>query len=481
MHGDFSRVTFHGAKHYTAVLAQQGRVTLDADLNEQTTIVQQQLRELLADLLGPHGGPVDNCGFAISFPLDPTGQPRHDDLTIGPGRYYVNGLPATSPGSTFWTQPDAYLDQVADRTKLPDPPYLVYLDAQELLVTAIQDPALREVALGDLAPDTSVRSRLSWQVHAVRELRAGSTLIPLTDVTGTPQEIADKLEDKWTAWQSARANRPVGLRARAQRPADAHENPCTADPESRYRGLENQLYRVEIHRTGVAGPDLPATFKWSRENGSVTFPIARAAGNRVQLTRPGRDHKLALDIGDWVEVVDDAYAARNTPAPLLQVTAVDPDRQGLTLSGQLTTTGLNQARHPYLRRWDQRPAEPPATDPLTPATPKPHRATDNAITLVEKTWIALEDGVEIEFTEDGRYETGDYWLIPARAITGDVEWPEEGRQPVAQRPHGPEHHLAPLAFIAPDHTIHNTRRRFTAGATPFPLDTPEKATRRPRT
>ncbi|MGW0522267.1 DUF6519 domain-containing protein [Crossiella sp. NPDC003009] len=469
MHGDFSRITFHGAKHYTAVLAQQGRVTLDADLNEQSAIVQHQLREFLVDLLGEHGGPAARCGFAISFPLDANGQPRHDDLIIGPGRYYVDGLPVSTTGSTFWTQPEGYLDQVADRAELPDAPYLVYLDAQERLVTAIQDPALREVALGDLAPDTSARTRLSWQVRAVRELRAGSKVITLDDVTGTPQEIAAKLSQKWQEWQewrTARDERRIGLRARAQRPADSAENPCTADPEARYRGLENQLYRVEIHSGGAAGT---ATFKWSRENGSVTFPIARAAGNRVQLTRPGRDHKLALDVGDWVEVIDDAYTAREEPAKLLRVTGVDPDRQGLTLSDPVGPIGANQSRHPFLRRWDQRPAERNAGDPLTDPPAKPDRAKDNAVTLVERTWIPLEDGIEVEFSPDGFYQSGDYWLIPARALTGDVEWPEEGRQPVSQRPHGPARHLAPLAFVAADHKIHNTRNRFPAYATPFPV------------
>ena len=35
MKGDFSRETFDRARHYSAVLLQQGRVQLDADWNEQ--------------------------------------------------------------------------------------------------------------------------------------------------------------------------------------------------------------------------------------------------------------------------------------------------------------------------------------------------------------------------------------------------------------------------------------------------------------
>jgi hypothetical protein len=61
--------------------------------------------------------------------------------------------------------------------------------------------------------------------------------------------------------------------------------------------------------------------------------------------------------------------------------------------------------------------------------------------------------VQIYFEPDGTYRTGDYWLIPARTATGDVEWPkerdEEGNPiPEALPPHGIEHHYAPLAIIS---------------------------------
>ena len=45
------------------------------------------------------------------------------------------------------------------------------------------------------------------------------------------------------------------------------------------------------------------------------------------------------------------------------------------------------------------------------------------------------------------YRTGDYWLIPARTATGDVEWPRnDKKEPIAVEPHGVEHHYAPLAY-----------------------------------
>ena len=39
MKADLTRDTFHPLKHYSRVLMQQGRVQLDADMNEQAAIL----------------------------------------------------------------------------------------------------------------------------------------------------------------------------------------------------------------------------------------------------------------------------------------------------------------------------------------------------------------------------------------------------------------------------------------------------------
>lgn len=85
------------------------------------------------------------------------------------------------------------------------------------------------------------------------------------------------------------------------------------------------------------------------------------------------------------------------------------------------------SRHPYLRRWDQQVTG----DALA----------DGTLPIAEGTWIHLEDGVEVWFVEGGKYRTGDYWMVAARTLTGDVEWPrdEEG-QPLLEPPHGPKIH-----------------------------------------
>jgi hypothetical protein len=84
-------------------------------------------------------------------------------------------------------------------------------------------------------------------------------------------------------------------------------------------------------------------------------------------------------------------------------------------------------------------------------------------------WLPLENGIEIQFTgpdaetpaeqEPFIYQTGDYWLIPARTVTGDVKWPGTPADPDALLPQGMDHHYAPLALIT-DTGLTDLRRKF---------------------
>ena len=86
MTGDFSRLRFDRAKQYTAVIAQQGRVQLDSDANEQRAI-DEYLRAIgLTDIIGTSGAPIHAPGFEITVAAN--GQA----IAIGAGRFYVDGL-----------------------------------------------------------------------------------------------------------------------------------------------------------------------------------------------------------------------------------------------------------------------------------------------------------------------------------------------------------------------------------------------------
>jgi hypothetical protein len=406
------------------VLMQQGRVLLDADYNEQTAILLHYLRQLAADVIGPHGGPAHDLGFEIGATGNSQG--KIAELKIGTGRYWVDGFLCENEDVVTYS---GQLDYTP-HTPLGDLkfPLLVYLDVWERHITSVEEPRIREVALG--GPDTSARAKVVWRIR----------VLALNQDPAKPQAFLDCLRfetsEAWTGIITKPAN--LGTLTASTDPGATPTTPCIASPDARYRG-ENQLYRVEIHRGGDA---TNAAFKWSRENASVVFPIESIADTLVTVEHLGRDDRFGLEIGDWVEVVDDdtALDPRNaTPAPLFQVKDIDTTELIVTLSGAPQAGGV-ETKHPFLRRWDHQ-AGNPAKGGLT--------LSGGAANIVEGKPLNLEDGIQIRFEPPNAiYREGDYWLIPARTATGDIEWPRDAAdQSLPLPPHGVEHHYAPLGIV----------------------------------
>jgi hypothetical protein len=262
---------------------------------------------------------------------------------------------------------------------------------------------------------------------------------------------------------------------------------CPDSTANRYTGMENQLYRVEVHQGGLAcaaGTDWAkvkgfATFKWSRDNGSIIYPIKHLSWSAPTLTitlkTPGLDDYSRLKVNDWVEYLDESVALSvgfhaldplpQAAPPLFQVTAVDPlDPTSITLTSlSADTMGVPTApgANAFLRRWDQQPAsDPPA---IVPANGPPVRnESDNGLLVVaaggDSGWFSLENGVQIMFTA-GTYRRGDYWLIPARIATGAVLWPaDQNQKPLALPPRGVKHGYAPLQVFLTATTYLDCRR-----------------------
>ncbi|MFC9909226.1 DUF6519 domain-containing protein [Streptomyces sp. NPDC127197] len=471
MHADLSRLTFRPERHYSAVVAQQGRVQLDADTNEQTAIQLHQARTLAADLIGPHGGPRDAAGFRIEYV---GGKHDLDTLHIHGGRYYVDGIlcdaSRPAPGVpvldeddqetpeplghwTYWDQPDGFRDPEKPGDRLPSPaqsPFVVYLHVWERSVTAAEDPALREVALGAAMPDTAARVKVVWQV-----LPLSLAALEIEE----PDPSKEVVRAAFARWAQRRSAPSARLAARSERPAHADEDPCLVKPDARYRGPENQLYRVEVHAGGEAKD---ATFKWSRENGSVVFPVDELDGTWVQLATLGHDEKLDLDVGDHVEFTDTAHASRLEPLPLLRVEELDLPGRRVRLSAEPAPgVGRLPHLHPFLRRWDHH--EGPKRKGRTTAL------RGGAVPVTEGEWLPLEDGVEVYFAKGGSYRTGDHWIIPARTATGSVEWPADpARRPLLQAPAGIARHHAPLALIKGEGSAVDLRLAFGPLASSMP-------------
>ena len=510
MKGDFSRQTFAARKHYSGVLMQQGRVQLDADWNEQAAIDRYRTETEAVDVIGGCGAPLHAAGFEITTDgktlLIGGGRYYVDGLLAenNAGKIaYEDQDKLDLPGA----------DMAAVLTEMKEKGLsaaLVYLDVWQRHVTVLDDRLLREVALG--GPDTTTRLKTVWQVKALPLTGGNSTelaklreeqrqledeLVKLNEFSDKIQaeaatikqkmdqviptspefkklqallqkataklaevqaetekrkaqlaELAKKLDElgggsaapscdaQLSDWDALFT--PSGLlNARAQ-PPDPTKDLCLTPPGAGYRRLENQLYRVEIHQGGPLGT---ATFKWSRDNGSVVTTIESIKGSVITVHDIGPDDALGFAHGQWVEISDDALELNGLPGQLAQIDTVDAATRQIMLQGAApkplaaNPTGVDAARHPKLRRWDQADQ---AAAPVSASGIK-----------VAATWLPLEEGVSVQFSA-GQYRPGDYWLIPARTATGDLEWPPfevPNLNPQPQPRLGIEHHTCRLALI----------------------------------
>ena len=378
MTGDFSRKTFDPEKHYSGVLMQQGRVQLDADWNEQLEIQKHRTVTEAKDVIGTCGVPKKGDGFKIGI------TPDGSDLTISPGRIYVDGLlceleattipisfvagnqqqvvvpyliidgrelekgqwmeisaankedkkllkiinvdndtciltldssvaefqnagPATVRCiTTYFTQP--YYPNPDDTCFVTSPPnsgiYIVFLDVWQREINYRDDPYIREVALGEA--DTTTRIKNIWQVKLLSIIDEASppSSPPVGEVT---------CDHSFAAWNNYTAPTTGTTNVRTRLTGNEKE-PCQSPPSSGYRGLENQLYRVEIHTGGLRSQ---ATFKWSRDNASVETRIEKIDGNIITVSDIGKDEVFSFAGGQWVEIVDEESTLKGTPHPLI--------------------------------------------------------------------------------------------------------------------------------------------------------------------
>ena len=494
MKGDFTRSTFKPEKHYSGVRMQQGRVQVDADFNEYVGIQAHLLHTALGDIIGLCGGPQDNVGFEIVAKeenLRPIQRAKLEKelkaklekelevkiikelkdvsksklkeirdarlkevwenrlkealeskkkyvLEVTKGRYYVDGILCENSKDVLITnQPD--LPGQTDPAAPGKGFYLAYLDVWQRHITALEDEEIREVALG--GPDTTTRTKTIWQVksiHAIKEFK--------------PLPLCSDPIFKF-AWDAIAAPSSGQLTASVETSKEDPTKPCIVPARAGYRGLENQLYRVEVH-TDDSGKE---TFKWSRENGSVVFPIKfdkiESGKSHITLNQLGKDKVLALHADDWVEVLGDTTELNCKPGTMAKVLPEsDIDKGVIVLDGDISKH--KDEANLKLRRWDHK-----ATDKIS--------LTNGAIPIEEGKTVLLENGVQVEFEKligGSTYHTGDYWLIPARTATRDIEWPREGSNAISQLPLGIHHHFCRLAVLSYDGTawtrIHDCRRLF---------------------
>jgi hypothetical protein len=448
--GDRARVSHDPSRRWRGLIAQQGRVTLEADWNEAEAIGLERDRRLTLEAVGRFGTP--DRGYAVTA-IPALGGPAGatpGDLIIGPGTLYVGGERLDLDGPVRWSSQPDWLDTSTDPVWLAQGPptmegtELVYLLASEQEVSAVEDPALADVALG--GPDTMQRQRILQ--HFVRQPSSSGTC-----------------DGSWSAFENSlgsaglQFDAPTMMMTSATALQVSFTNPtippsrCQPAATGGYLGAENQMIRVMV--TGVDASGVPSIV-WGFDDASFLYRINTAtydpnSGNTT-LTLAGApvDSYQIPVVGQAVEVLRDAAQLTATSPVQLEGTdfiasatgvvtqltgPYDPAQKQLVVSGQLPGDYLPAATPQlFLRVWQAAVAAPPGQ-------PVP-------LVAVSQTGNAADTGVAVTLTSNtGIFHPGDFWRFALRPILPATVYPARYLTD-AQPPDGPRTWACPLAVLA---------------------------------
>jgi hypothetical protein len=440
MAGDTTKRRFNPLNDASGILYQQGRVMLDQDWNELVDVMDRRWRAETVDVIGRAVVPTfTQDGFKIRTV-------GANDLSIGAGRIYVDGLLAENHG----TQPqfDSVLEEMPGTQPLPfnqqpympgtwpfavpnpfviptdGQPFLVFLDVWKREQTYLQAPDLVDQAVG---VDTATRTQTAWQVKILPDLAAGTTCAAPGKQLGN--------------WLSIIAP-SAGQLTTSAAGVPSSTDPCTIPANSGYRGADNRTYRIEIHTPGGLGR---AQFKYSRNNASVASPITAINGSVLTVVRTKRDSVLRFSPNDWIEVTDDTHEFAGQPGVMCQILSVDDTN--LTISLKPSTplpAGVFDATQPQLHTrvilWDQHGRVFDTNGNLISDVD----ANGGLINVPTNATVVLEDGVQVAFglsSATGQFLVADYWLFVARVIDSSVELLTNAP------PRGIHHHFCKLAVV----------------------------------
>jgi len=398
------------------VLARQGQVLLDTDINELERTALARIESADAAMLGPPDRllfAAGTQGFAIGGAAPA--------FTIGAGTGYLDGWQLVNTANvTLQSQPNPWNGALTNADNA------FAIKALVRHIDPAEDSALADVALGDA--QASGRALNDWQVF------------PLA--IGGGASCATILQS--AEWQAMSAP-SSGTLAFQFGGVSASTDPCSLTPAGGQSRFENLLYRIEVHNGVVAStqPDGPrfgvagAIIKLSRRNASLMARITNINGNLITVSPPALDPLAWFSPGAYAEIIgpgDDLGPTAALANERLFKVSVATDSV-ITLSAtaaQITATAAQANGHWFLRLWD---AMPDGTGfAVVPASGGP---------------IDLGDGIAVQLGGGAAalLRRGDYWTAPVRS-DGSIAWPGiTSGTPQAQTPHGPEIRYAPLATL----------------------------------
>jgi hypothetical protein len=374
MRGDFTRDTRERARRagVRSVLLQQGRPLVDADWNEQAGITADRAETLARHVIGIHGTPREEAGFAVSI----TG----GAMSISAGHLYADGLHLHNPAALDYAaqQPATSFAALA-ATLNNNQNGLVYVEAVLRPTSAGVQPFLSDPALGGI--ESVVREEVDWAVRVVRLAETGFTVNEVVTAYATNQRL------DIPQWRTTTG----GLDADVQTEAEVTDpTPCELPPTAGYLDQLNRLYRIEIHSAGAPGT---ATFKWTEDAGIEAG--LRPSGAGFSLDLPIERERAWFPTGTVVEIINDNLERAGEAGPMGPISSVPG--QPLTITGVAAAALSAQVR---IRRWATMPVTIPAAN----------------------AWAVLSKGIKIRFCA-GHYARGGAWTIPGRTVLGDIIWP----------------------------------------------------------
>ena len=455
-------------QRYQGVVMQQGRVILDRDFNALRQTIDRRIEADALDVIGPDGtpdngfeiGPIGGATSPTSPPLwvppPPLGQPplNAEDFSISPGTMYVGGQRACFPPEvppveySYFDQPDWI------SPKLPVTPLtqeFIYLHLLEHDVSAVEDPELKDIALG--GPDTTQR------LHLVKRVKR---------LAVTSADCAAALGQAQSQWQQmGLAFDPQTMRLVPQATMQvSYSQPATqidlCDPVAQggYLGADNQLIRVQITDGGVPGatPEL----LWGSDNASslyratVSTQLSSQTSTAIVLGQSPVDAFHIPQMGQVVEILRCALVIDSEPdetnpqqpATIVRcmaeasgvtctVTAYQPDTRTLSLNQVLPPEYLNDTNPLLVRIWQSQ----------IPFTPDGN--TSYPLTFADGSSTGVQVTIGVPATTGGQLQSppiGAYWMIAVRPSTPQLVYPERFLLS-PQPPDGPSQWICPLATI----------------------------------
>jgi hypothetical protein len=429
---DRARISYDPSRAYHGVVAQQGRVSLEADWNEAQAIAGAQLQARTRDFVGRAGSP--DGGYAITPAMD--GADATGDLLIGAGSLYVGGQRVVAQPARYGEQPE-WADHEGDplwrAPGIPaEPQELVYLLAREQEVSAVEDPALRDVALG--GPDTTQRLRIV--PHVIRHP---------TTARNWEDGWAQLLREQWAprGFRLDDASRRLDPAVRLQVTSYSEDSAEQAVGHGGYLGPNNQLIRVQIADVDARGVPVLA---WGYDNASFLYRLSsavagvsqtalRLAAPPVDAYHQPREHQVVEVLRSAAPLTREDYVAASAGVLAKVTTAYNADSGQLVIGTELPPHYRKlpgEGLPLYLRVWEGEVRCTPGEEHELGAS-----------------------GVRVRLTvpEDehpGGYPVGAYWMIAVRPGVGPgargLVYPQRIVD-FPQPPDGPRQWLTPLAFV----------------------------------